>query len=350
VLAPVDEPFLSWGHFVPTRMNPAAPEKTSCETPTAPRGAPAEAKGRRYTFVDQATLGYVAVVGLIVLCLHGRAVPFWPLLVAAHLACLGLILALIRLHQAYPASRVLDFLRQFYPMLLYGPFYWETTQVNHMAVAGFLDPSIIRLEVRWFGGVPSIAFMDRLPYLAVSEVFYAAYFSYYLMIAGVALALFLRNRRQFLHYVSVTSLIFYVCYLLYIFVPVVGPLVMFGEVPGYQLPADVQPVVAPTFPAAIQSGLFYRLMKVVYTPFEAPGASIPSSHVAVAIVTVYFSFLYLRWIRWPHFAVMILLCAATVYCRYHYVLDVVAGALAAAVLIPVANRLYLRFGRTAGAG
>ena len=88
----------------------------------------------------------------------------------------------------------------------------------------------------------------------------------------------------------------------------------------------------------------------VYRPFDAPGASFPSSHVVIAIGTVFFSFRYLRAIRWLHLAVVILLCLATVYCRYHYAVDVVAGGLAAAVLIPLGNRLYFRFGRMGGPG
>jgi membrane-associated phospholipid phosphatase len=66
----------------------------------------------------------------------------------------------------------------------------------------------------------------------------------------------------------------------------------------------------------------------------------------IAIATVFFSFRYLRPIRWPHFAVAILLCLATVYCRYHYAVDVVAGVLAAAVLIPLGNWLYFKFAKT----
>jgi membrane-associated phospholipid phosphatase len=127
----------------------------------------------------------------------------------------------------------------------------------------------------------------------------------------------------------------------------VGPLIFFREIPGYRLPADVQLAAAPVFPAVIQAGPCCRIMGWVYRPFDAPGASFPSSHVAVAIGTVYFSFMYLRRIRWPHFFVMLLLCAATVYCRYHYVVDVAAGGLTAAVLIPLGNRLHFKFGKLA---
>ena len=297
---------------------------------------------RSYTFVDYATQCYVAFVGLAVLCLARGTVPGWPFLVAAHAAAMGLIHVLIRSQAARPGRPVLDFLRHFYPMLLYGPFYWETGVLNHLLTPGFLDPFFIRLEARLFGLQPGLAFMDWLPYPAVSELLYAAYFSFYLMIAGVALALYLRDRGQFRHFVSVISLLFYVCYLVFLFAPVVGPLIFFRKIPGYQLPADVQPVVAPAFPAAIQAGPCYHLMRWVYRPFEAPGASFPSSHVAVAIGTAYFSFLYLRRIRWLHLVAVILLCASTVYCRYHYAVDVVAGALVAAALIPLGNRLHRR--------
>jgi membrane-associated phospholipid phosphatase len=36
---------------------------------------------------------------------------------------------------------------------------------------------------------------------------------------------------------------------------------------------------------------------------------------------------------------------ATVYCRYHYVADVIAGFALAFVTVPVGNALYRRFGR-----
>jgi membrane-associated phospholipid phosphatase len=300
---------------------------------------------RGYTFVDYCTQGYMALVALIVLAGHGRIGRFWPVLVILHGAVIAVIDELIRWHARRPDRRVVGFLRHFYPVLLYGAFYCETGLLNHVLFAGFLDPYFIRAEGRLFGFQPSLAFMAWLPYRAVSEVFYAAYFSYYLMIGGVGLALFFRNREQFFHYLSVVSFVFYACYLTYILLPVIGPRIFFRDFTGYSLPGELQPAVAPFFPSGLQAGPFYRLMAWIYQRFEAPGAAFPSSHVAIAIATVYFSFLYLRPIRWPHFAVMVLLCAATVYGRYHYALDVAGGAATAAVLIPVGNRLYFRFKR-----
>jgi membrane-associated phospholipid phosphatase len=101
--------------------------------------------------------------------------------------------------------------------------------------------------------------------------------------------------------------------------------------------------VTDAYPESVQAGVFFRIMKWMYRVFEAPGAALPSSHVAVALCTVYFSFRYLRPIRYAHLAVACLLCLSTIYCRYHYVVDVLAGLLAAAILVPLGNWLYFKF-------
>jgi membrane-associated phospholipid phosphatase len=128
----------------------------------------------------------------------------------------------------------------------------------------------------------------------------------------------------------------------YIFTPVVGPRILCPGIVAQPLPADVTPASPLTTPAAVQAGVFFQIMAWLYR-FEIPGAAFPSSHVAVALCTVYFSFLYLRPIRWAHLLMATLLCISTVYGRYHYVVDVVAGVLTAAMLIPLGNRLYFKF-------
>ena len=301
---------------------------------------------KNYTFVDYATQGYMALVALLILNFHNHTVAHWPALVGLHALGLLLIHWLVQAHARAPRSPVLDFLRHFYPVILYTAFFVETGSLNRMFFPDYLDPVVARWEQHLFGCQPSVLLMQKLPWVALSELFYICYFSYYVMIAGVGVALFLRSRQQFFHYVSVVSFVFYVCYLIYIVVPVIGARAFFHQVEGYSLPAATQQLaIADTYPASVQAGVFFQLMKWVYRVFEAPGAAIPSSHVAVALCTVYFSFRYLRPIRWVHLAVACLLCVSTVYCRYHYVLDVLTGLTAAAVLVPVGNLLYFKFRR-----
>ena len=296
---------------------------------------------RAYTFVDYATQCYVAIVGVLILCFHGQTVPRWRWLVLLHLGLIVVIHSIIAWYRRYPAGKGIALLRHFYPVLLYAFFFAETGWLNQMFFQGFLDPVVIHWDQALFGCQPSLLMVQRLHYLVISEIFYASYFSYYLMIGGVGLILYLRNRQAFFHYVSVVSFVFYVCYLLYIFLPVIGPPIFFRTIPGYSLPQDLQHLAASARdPIQIQSGLFYHLMKWIYEVFEAPGAAIPSSHVAIALSTVFFSFKYIPQIRWFHLGLAILLCVSTVYCHYHYVSDVLAGILVTLLLIPVANRLY----------
>ncbi|MBE0545474.1 MAG: phosphatase PAP2 family protein [Verrucomicrobia bacterium] len=302
---------------------------------------------KHYTFIDYVTQGYLVVVAVLILVFHGGAVPAWPWLVSAHLSGMILVHWLIRGHARCPGNRSLAFLRHFYPVLLYVGFFRETGELNQMFASGFLDPVFIRLEEQIFGAQPSLTFMDNLPYWPVSELFYASYFSYYVMITGVGLALYLRDRQQFFHYVSVVSFVFYVCYLTYIFTPVTGPRIFYRVIDGYALPAEFHPEVLPDFPAAVQAGPFFQLMAWIYENFESSGAAFPSSHVAVALTTLYFSWRYLPRIRFTHLVMAVLLCLSTVYCRYHYVVDVAAGILTAALLVPLGNWLYFRYRRPA---
>jgi membrane-associated phospholipid phosphatase len=299
---------------------------------------------KHYTFIDYATQGYMALVALIILVLHGNAVPGWGWLFGAHLLCLALIHGLIHASAARPANRILDFLRHFYPVLLYTGFYRETGSLNQMLYTGYLDPVFFRIDEHLFGFAPSFGFMATYPHRAVSELFYIAYFSYYLMISGVGLALYLRKRTAFYHYISVVSFVFYVCYIIYIFLPVVGPRIFYRDLVDFDPPKDLMMEVVPEFPATVKSGVFFKIMAQIYDHFESPGAAFPSSHVAIALVTVYFSFLYLRRIRYAHLILAILLCLATIYCRYHYAIDVVAGALTTALFLPLGNWLYRKYG------
>jgi len=296
-----------------------------------------------YVFVDYATQGYIVLVGLIILFGHSARVPSWPMILLAHGAGLVLIHSLIQFHARHPANPLFDFFRCCYPILGYGVFYSETGQLNQMLYTGYLDPHFLRLEQWLFGWQPGLELMNRFPSRWLSEVLFASYFSYYLMIGGVGLALLLRNRRQFAHFVSVVSFVFYVCYLIYIFTPVVGPRILCRGVITTPLPPDVVPSSPVVTPDSVAGGIFFRIMDWIYAHFETPGAAFPSSHVAIAACTVYFSFRYLRPIRWVHLVIVVLLCVATIYGRYHYVVDVVAGGLTAGLLIPFGNRLFFKF-------
>ena len=172
---------------------------------------------KNYTFVDYATQAYIALVGLLILCFHNSTVPAWPRLLGAHAVGLVLVHALIQVHARRTAGTRCSISSAISTLCSSTrPSSVETGSLNRMFYPDYLDPMVARWEQSLFGCQPSVLFMEKLPWLAVSELFYASYCSYYFMVGGVGIALFLRNRQQFFHYVSVLSFVFYVCYLIYI--------------------------------------------------------------------------------------------------------------------------------------
>lgn len=309
---------------------------------STPAAEPAWFTFRHYRAVDGATQAYVVGVGLLILFLHNETVRFPWLLVGLHAGLAVALHAFIQSFARRPGGPVRRWLRDYYPILLFTAFFRETGEINRMVIPEFVDPWFIRWEQRWFGGQASLAWMSRFPQTLVAEAFYAAYFSYYLMIAGTGFWLWWHRPAAFRHFITVVSVVFYACYLTYVFLPVIGPRAFtLGALPP-ALAAELGVTLPVPLPASTQAGPFASVMRFLYHYFEAFGAAFPSSHVVIAWTTLRLTWTHLPAIRWLHFVAVIGLCLATIYCRYHYVVDVLAGTLVAAVLVPVADRWFRR--------
>jgi membrane-associated phospholipid phosphatase len=297
---------------------------------------------RTYRFVDYATQAYLLLVGILILFFHQGRVPQFHLFLVAHVAGILAIHAFVVRNARRPNNRFFSFFRHFDPLILYAFLYRESEQLNLMFVDRYLDTDFIALEERIFGFQPAVAFMNAFPHTLVSEFFYMSYFSYYVMIAGVGLALYFKRREEFWHYLALLSFLFYVCFLLFIVLPVAGPPAFYMDIPRY-LGQQQLPYYPLEFPPSVTSGPFFHLMGFLYRTFESGGGAFPSSHVAAALCVLFFSWRYLRRVRYLILAATFALSFATVYCRYHYAVDVFAGAATAGILVPLGEWLYRRY-------
>jgi membrane-associated phospholipid phosphatase len=297
---------------------------------------------RSYRFVDYATQAYLFLVGILILFFHRGRVPHFYLYLVAHGIGILLIHAFVVASARRPENRFYSFFRHFYPLMLYAFLYRESEQLNLMFVDKYLDPAFIALEERIFGFQPAVVFMSAFPHPWISEFFYMSYFSYYVMIAGVCLALYFRRREEFWHYLALLSFVFYVCFLAFMFLPVAGPPAFYMEIPRY-LDQQRLPYYPLEFPASVTLGPFFYVMGFLYSLFETGGGAFPSSHVAAAVCILFLSWQHLFRVRYLILAATLALSVATVYCRYHYAVDVFAGALTAAALLPIGERLYRRY-------
>lgn len=275
---------------------------------------------------------YAAISGVALLFPHRPHA--WPLLLAVHLLVVMVGLAWGPAAQAAAAlagrwPRAWEVLRDWYPLLLIPALYKELALLNVAVYDGrYFDPAILRVEAAVFGQ-PSRELARALPYLPLSELLHASYLSYYLIIYGPPLLLYLTGRRgDFRRLTFAVMLTFFVHYVFFVYFPVQGPRYLFAA-PG----------------GVISEGPMYRLAHRVLEAGSSRGAAFPSSHVGVSIAQAVMVARFLPALAPLVGALAVLLALGAVYGGFHYAADASAGfllGLAAALAAPAAKRLLLR--------
>jgi membrane-associated phospholipid phosphatase len=268
---------------------------------------------------DRATLLYNVLVAGLILLFHA-SIPQWPTWLLASLVMIAVVFFMARVVGRF-VSTPAQLLRAAYPMLLFFLAYEQTGHINRGLFPGLLDPFFQEAEETVFGAQPAVLLAQVFPQCWFAEYMQFAYFSYYLLFLGLGVFLFLRReRRAFNDYLFALCGTMYACYVIFILLPVQGAA-------HYGLPTPDG------------GGPFSAIMGVIYTHCEIEGAAFPSSHVAIASVALYYTWRYARRAIWIVGPLVISLMLATVYCRYHYAIDVLAGIATAAALIPLWRRL-----------
>ncbi len=214
-------------------------------------------------------------------------------------------------------------------------FWWAYTwagQVLHSVhePGVVLDRGIIRLEGR-FLGQPSLNWArNSHPWL--TEIFQVFYATYYLYTPIVGIALLVRGRLDDFEAMSFAVLSgYFIAYSCFALLPVWGPrwsLVSEGLLDPARQKLDGFAVT--------------RLMNwIMYQGPALKGGAMPSAHSSTAFV-----FLVWSWRIWGNtggvvaLVVVVGMWLGSIHGRYHYVLDVVAGALLGLAAVSIADRVY----------
>jgi len=211
---------------------------------------------------------------------------------------------------------LLRLLGEIYLPLLFPVFYAE---LEYLGLVFFdfhssLDPALIRLEQWIFGFQPSLEWSRAWPWPWFHELMEFAYFSYYFLSVSFLVLVF-RARgvppedrwdtvRDFVRDLSTVML---VCYTFYTIFPAWGPKYFRA---GY---------------VEVDGWVFTRIMRSIHEHGALLGAAFPSSHVAGSAVPWWYTWRHFPRHRWWMTTLFVLLCMSTVYNRYHYVVDVIAG-------------------------
>lgn len=259
----------------------------------------------------------------------------WPLILILHIAAAALALGARPLRAPIDALRerwpaIQGFLADWYPLLLIPLLYGELEPLNRAVWGGeYFDDLIIHWEEILFGGQPSHILARALPALALSETLHAAYLSYYLIIFGPPLALYLAGRREaFRQVVFTIMLVFFLHYLFFIYFPVQGPRYIFPAPDG-----------------VVATGFFYKLTHQILEAGSSQGAAFPSSHVGVAFAQAALAVRYLPRLAPILFVAATALALGAIYGGFHYATDAVAGLILGLAAVAISPRLWRALAR-----
>lgn len=188
-----------------------------------------------------------------------------------------------------------------------------------------IDYILIRLDYRIFDGYPTV-FLEKMIHPLLTDVLETAYATYYFLPIILGLVLWVKGKKEmFEKSVFLILLCFYLSYIGYMLFPALGPRytmqhLQSKELHGFLISGPLQ-------------GMLNLLEGIKRDAF-------PSGHTGVALTVLVLAYRYertlFRWLTVP----VLLLIFATVYCRYHYVIDVIGGIILAVVTIAAGEVYY----------
>ncbi len=275
----------------------------------------------KYFLVDKTTLIYMAALSLVILIFHAN-LSNWLTYIAFNL---GICVAVVLIANAmnHKASRWTFFFRHWYPLIFFTILYEETRYLVHLIFPHFFDPFINRLELGLFGIYPTV-WMQKFICFGTSEYLMFSYCFYYFLLVVLGVGLFFKSKiKEFDDLLFTSAVTYYISYLGFILFPVEGP--RFALVGNYQV--------------EINGGFFTSLAQRLIDVAGIQGGAMPSSHVAVALVVLVYARRHHRILYYVLFPLIVSLFIATVYGRFHYISDVVAGLLVGGGSILLCDRL-----------
>jgi membrane-associated phospholipid phosphatase len=274
-----------------------------------------------YTVLGVVYFGHVeqATVNIVVnICLVG--------------ALLGLALA-----DSYAPSLPVTVMRKFF--LLPGLFfvYGQAHLYIHLVNPREVDDLLIKADFFLFRVNPT-HWLYQFSHPILTEWLQFAYFCYFWIPLGLGFELYGRKDFvAFMNYAYVLCFSFYLSYLLYFIAPAIGPLFTLhrfedirAELPGLWFTNILRDIV--NGGSGIRTGS-------AHPELTAHRNCMPSGHTMITLVNIIAAYRFQSRFRGLILVMGLSVIVSTVYLRYHYVVDVIAGILAALLALWLAKRL-----------
>lgn len=273
----------------------------------------------RFWPIDYLILGYFGLMAVLVALWWNRIPNALPLLIW-HVA--GSAVLVFEIKRPNATSWIF---RNWYPVIYVASCYKEMANVFPLARGVSFDQRLADLDQRIWGLQPGV-WLARLQTPLFTEFLQWVYTFFIPAVLFVGIVLWVKRRyAEFQYYSFLIALGYLASYLGYVLWPARGPRFLlkdFAHLPLHGL--------------WLFQGMQATLDKLESVAYDA----FPSGHTELTVLAWWSSrMLSNRWFG-AYFAYTSSIIFATVYLRYHYTVDVFAGALLAVVLIVAAPFLY----------
>ncbi len=276
---------------------------------------------------------FLSAVDLI----YASRIPRWTEILAYNVVIIAFIFWLTekQMRTGKKLYRVLEY--WYLPVMIYFVFkelYFMTDPINGV----IYDWYLIDIDKFLFGVNPTDV-LSKIANPVLTEILQLAYSSYYFLPIILALELLKRGKKEeadltlfFVFYG------FFLSYLGYLTIPAIGPRftvhdfsMLEKELPGLFFTDFLRQQI--NAGEGVLKNTLFPILAVQRDAF-------PSGHTEITLIVIYCSIKFKAKSRYFLIPVGILLIFATVYLRYHYVIDLIAGAAFAAYTIWTGRYLF----------
>lgn len=273
-------------------------------------------------FTENTFLVYLLFLALFTLIFRNKITGWEPIFFSEVLAAI-VIVAVVKLQQAHPEIIGLTLVRNWLllPFILYG-YRVQHFLINCERNPGFLpdrDSWLIAAD-RFLFGVDPTVWLQKITFPWLTELLQLIYATDYFLPLILILVLYLRKKRiPFQKSVFILTGGYLLSYLGYFLIPAIGP--------RFTIPHSVP-----------LHGILFRekLRDLIYWMEACPRDCFPSGHTEIPLLTLWLAHRYQRKIFRIYLPILIGMIFSTVYLRFHYVVDIFAGAaLAGGIILAV---------------
>ena len=306
------------------------------ETEAASDSVPERDRRRiKITLLDAIQFFFLTALGVLQIILW-RRVPESHILLPIYVGCLMLLaLSIVAARpRSRPGLRLVDELITPIIVLL---VVFETLGYSIPALnSNWLEPALVRMD-SWFFGMTGSEYLERFYSGPLLDLMHVFYISFYFVPLSLLIIMYRRgSRAEFQLAVAAIGLTFYTDFLLYYIFPVLGPY----RNPQIHFTRDIM----------ASGGVITRVLRGFLDHAEIVAYDcFPSGHIAATLVSILLAYRFRLTIRSLYVFLGVMIAISTVYLRYHYVMDLLAGALVAVLIYsiaPYACRVVMFSGET----